>query len=90
MDEEQHILSDWERHEIFTKSKEKGLPKFVPDVIYNLRRFLVKELIDSIIAKLDSNDQNNDPKLSNHELLNEAKEYIGLQKILAEKLNRVV
>lgn len=91
MDEEQHNLSDWERHDILPQSKEKGLPKFVPDVIYNLRRFLVKELIDSILVKLKS-DQS-DPIVKkenfNKELLKEAQDYIGLQKILAEKLNRV-
>jgi len=91
MDEEQHNLSDWERHDILPQSKEKGLPKFVPDVIYNLRRFLVKELIDSILVKLksDQSDQLDKKEDFNIELLKEAQDYIGLQKILAEKLNRV-
>jgi len=89
MDEEQHVLSDWERHDILPKSKEKGLPKFVVDVIYNLRRFLVKELIDNILVKLKSEKETIEKNNSNRELLKEAKDYLGLQKILAEKLNRV-
>ena len=90
MDEEKHVLSDWERHDILPDSKEKGLPKFVPDVIYNLRRLLVKQLIDSILNTLKSpSSQNEEPAVSHKDLLMEVKDYIGLQKILAEKLNRV-
>jgi len=90
MDEEKYVLSDWERHNILPKSKEKGLPKFVPDVIYNLRRFLVKKIIDSITEKLNPNNQDFDLKISNKDLLTEVNDYNGLQIILADKLNRVV
>jgi len=90
MDEEKYVLSDWERHNILPKSKEKGLPKFVPDVIYNLRRFLVKKIIDSITEKLNPNNQDFDSKISNKDLLTEVNDYNGLQIILADKLNRVV
>ncbi len=90
MDEEKYILSDWERHNIFPKGKEKELPKFVPDVIYNLRMFLVEELISSIMQSLNLNEQKKDSNISNHDLLIEVKDYNGLRKILAEKLNRVL
>ncbi len=68
----------------------KDLPKLVPDVIYNLRMFLVKELIGSIMGKLNPDEQNEDINISNKELLNEVNDYNGLRTILAEKLNRVV
>jgi len=90
MDEEQHVLSDWERHEIIPKSKEKGLPKFVPDVIYNLRMHLVKELILATKKNMGELSQNENSIQLSRELLDEIKDYIGLQKILSEKLNRVV
>ncbi|NOQ92095.1 MAG: DNA primase, partial [Flavobacteriaceae bacterium] len=90
MDEEQYVLSDWERHDIIPKSKERGLPKFVPDVIYNLRMYLVKELILSTKKNMGELSQNESSIQSSRELLDEIKDYIGLQKILAEKLNRVI
>jgi DNA primase len=90
MDDEKYNISDWGRHNIFPKTKVKDLPKLVPDVIYNLRMFLVKELIGSIMGKLNPDEQNEDINISNKELLNEVNDYNGLRTILAEKLNRVV
>lgn len=90
MDEERYALSDWGRHNIFPKSKEKDLPKFVPDVIYNLRWHLVEELIGSIMKRINPQVQEENTNNSNQELLIEVKDYNGLREILAKKLNRVV
>ena len=88
MDEEAYSLSDWERHDIFPKSKEAGLSKFVPDIIYNLRMLLVKEIIESISKKI-ATDSENSVALSREDLM-ETKNYIELKKTLAEKLNRII
>ena len=90
MDEEKHAISDWERHNIFPKTKVKDLPKLIPDVIYNLRMFLVDELINKILGKLNPKEQEDTSNDSNQELLIEVKNYNDLRKILAEKLNRVL
>jgi len=90
MDEERYALSDWARHNIFPKSKEKDLPKFVPDVIYNLRWHLVEQLIGSIMKRINPQVQEESTNKSNQELLIEVKDYNGLREILAKKLNRVV
>jgi len=90
MDEERYALSDWGRHNIFPKSKERDLPKFVPDVIYNLRWHLVEQLIGSIMKKINPEVQEESTNKSNQELLIEVKDYNGLREILAKKLNRVV
>ncbi|MCF6297351.1 MAG: DNA primase [Flavobacteriaceae bacterium] len=90
MDEEKQSLSDWERHDIWPTSKKDQLPKFIPDVIYNLRRFLVKKLIGSIMEKVKINGEEKNSTNSNQELLTEVNDYNELQIILAEKLNRVV
>ncbi len=90
MDEERYALSDWKRHNIFPKSKEKDLPKFVPDVIYNLRWHLVEQLIGSIMKRINPEVQEDSTNKSNQELLIEVKDYNGLREILAKKLNRVV
>lgn len=87
MDEEKYVLSDWERHEIIPKNKERGLPKFVPDVIYNFRGLLVKEKINALKEKTKNTENTIE---NNQEILKMVNEYSGLRILLSEKLNRVV
>ncbi len=87
MDEEKYVLSDWERHEIIPKKKERGLPKFVPDVIYNFRGLLVEEKINALKEKTKNIENTIE---NNQEILMMVNEYSGLRILLSEKLNRVV
>ena len=87
MDEEKYVLSDWERHEIIPKKKERGLPKFVPDVIYNFRGLLVEEKINALKEKTKNIENTIE---NNQEILKMVNEYSGLRILLSEKLNRVV
>jgi DNA primase len=87
MDEEKYVLSDWERHDIIPKKKVRGLLKFVPDVIYNLRELLVEQKINSLKEKAKNMD--NTMEIS-QDILMMVNEYSGLRVLLAEKLNRVV
>ncbi|MET2983764.1 DNA primase [Aureibaculum conchae] len=83
MDEEKHTLSDWERKEIYVRSKEKELPKLVMDAILNLRRILIelkiKELVEEEV-----------PEEERQSMLEMIVNYTQLKKLLYEKLNRVV
>lgn len=83
MEEEKYTLSDWERKNIFVKSKEHHIPKLVSDVVLNLRRVLIAQKIQEIT---------NDFKENQHkkEKMEEIMNYTQLRKLLFDKLHRVV
>ncbi|WP_457619238.1 DNA primase [Lutibacter sp.] len=82
MDDEKHTLSDWKRKNIITKSKENDLAKMVLDAIYNLRRVLIEEKINSLISNENTNDREH--------VLETVVNYTSLKLRLFERLNRVV
>jgi len=90
MDEEQYVLSDWERHEIMVKTKESKLSKLIMDVIYNLRRILIEDKIKSLVAELDPKNQPEKVVETNQSDLEMVQKYTELKKLLFEKLNRVL
>ncbi|AMC10922.1 DNA primase [Lutibacter profundi] len=83
MDEEKHTLSDWKRKNIVIKSKEKDLAKMVLDAIYNLRRVLIEEKINSLISVNENIDER-------EQVLETVVNYTNLKLRLFERLNRVV
>ncbi len=83
MDDEKYILSDWERKEIFVRTKEKSLSKLVMDAILNLRRILIELKIKELVEKETPDDERNT-------ILEMIVNYTHLKKLLYEKLNRVV
>ena len=83
MDDEKHILSNWERKDITVKSKESDLSKMVLDAIYNLRRVLIEEKISSLIANINEESER-------EQILETVVNYTGLKQRLFERLNRVV
>ena len=83
MDEEKHTLSDWKRKNIVIKSKEKDLAKMVLDAIYNLRRVLIEEKINSLISVNENIDER-------EHILETVVNYTNLKLRLFERLNRVV
>ncbi len=90
MEEERHILSSWEKHDIFVKDKESYLPKLVMDVLYNLRRLLIAEKIDSLKVDLQAGQESSTVILDNSDTLESIRDYTALKQLLFEKLNRVV
>ena len=74
-------LSNWESKNIEVKSETEVLTKSVNDVVFNLRRVLIEELVKErlIIEKEYSNEEK-------EEIMN----YNSLRIRLFEKLNRVV
>ncbi len=88
MDEEKYKLSDWERKNIFVKSKMEHIPKLVNDVVLNLRRILIAEKINEIKTLVQENqfEDLQDKKQQLEEVMN----YTDLRRLLFEKLHRVV
>ncbi|NLP58609.1 DNA primase [Lutibacter sp. B1] len=85
MDDEKYILSNWERKEIYIKSKKSDLSKMVLDAIYNLRRILIEKKINTLRNTiLEANDSNRD------QILETIVDYTFLSKNLNERLNRVI
>jgi len=86
MDDERHVLSNWARKNIFSKSKESDsiLMKDVQDVIYNLRRILIQEKINSLSFINFENEEKRQQEFELHA------NYIYLRKLLFDRLNRVV
>jgi DNA primase len=83
MDEEKHLLSNWESKNIEVKSSLEVLRKSVNDAVFNLRRILIGKKIEDLIK--ESISQN-----SNTVNLDLVKSYTGLKMRLFSKLNRVV
>ncbi len=82
MDEEKHVLSDWESKDILVKTKEDSLSKLVLDAIYNIRRVLIESKIMELMGLLGKdNDSRN--------IMEDIKNYTELKKLLFDRLNRV-
>ena len=90
MEEERHILSSWEKHDIFVKEKESYLPKLVMDVLYNLRRLLIAEKIHALKTDLQSGQEAASEIPDNSDTLESIRDYTALKQLLFEKLNRVI
>ncbi len=86
MDEEKHHLHQWDRKLIFVKEKKEGVAQIVAETILNLRRHLVAKKIDELSAQFKDETSAENPE----ETLQAVTDYIGLKKVLSEKLNRVL
>jgi DNA primase len=86
MDEEKYGLHQWDRKLIFVKEKKDNVAQVVNETILNLRRHLVTKKIDELSAQFSQEDNST----AGQEALQSVTDYIGLKKILSEKLNRVL
>lgn len=84
MEEERYILHDWARKDIYPKAKEKGIAQLASETILTLRCFLVKRRINVLQS------ETKDVEKDNREILEEIMNYIQLNKLLNQKLNRVL
>ncbi len=84
MEEEKYVLHDWERKDIFPKGKEAGVAQLVSETILSLRCFLIKKRIHHLQKETE------DPAKDNREILEEILRYMQLNKLLNQKLNRVL
>ncbi|HEY9169627.1 MAG TPA: DNA primase [Lutibacter sp.] len=83
MDDERHVLSNWERKEIYIRSKKSDLSKMVLDAIYNMRRILIEQKINSLITEIGVEKERD-------KILESIVDYNNLKTRLFERLNRVV
>ncbi|WP_152285597.1 DNA primase [Flavicella marina] len=83
MDDEKHILSDWESQDIMVTAKDEVLPKLVTDAILNLRRVLIERKIKELIEEMGEGKER-------ESILEMVVDYTGLKKKLFEKLNRIL
>ncbi|NNE03172.1 MAG: DNA primase [Eudoraea sp.] len=84
MEEEKYTLHNWESKDIFPKEKENTVSQLVSETILTLRCYLIKKRISSLQKNTEAS--NND----NSEILEEIVNYLQLNKLLNNKLNRVL
>lgn len=85
MDEEQYVLHDWERMEIFVKGKKAEIGRLVNETILALRRYLVNRKINELNREIKEV-----PPEESTGILQDIMDYISLKKVLSGKLNRVM
>lgn len=85
MEDERHSLSNWERKDIFPKSKSETVAQLVSETILSLRC----HLIDRKVKGFQSQTLQNKNEV-NRNVLEEVKDYYGLKILLSRKLNRVL
>ncbi|MDX1272773.1 DNA primase [Bizionia paragorgiae] len=85
MEDERHSLSDWERKDIFPKSKSETVAQLVSETILSLRCHLIDRKVKGFQAETFQNKNE-----VNRNILEEVKDYYGLKILLSRKLNRVL
>ena len=83
MDNEKYFLHDWEKNNIYPKSKKDTLAQLTIETILNFRCFLIDKKVNRYIDNSCSDEINNSS-------LEEVVNYSKLKKLLSEKLNRVL
>ncbi len=86
MEEEKYELHNWERKDIYPKEKIVGVAQLVSETILTLRCFLIKKRM----ASLQEHTQDVASDADNRETLEEIMNYLNLNKLLNQKLNRVL
>ncbi len=86
MEEEQYELHDWDRQNIFVKTKKETLSRLVSETILSLRRFLINQKIDELSSQVKAPD----PEIDSSAILQDIMDYLSLKKVLSDKLNRVM
>ena len=77
------FLHDWEKNNIYPKSKKATLAQLTVETILNFRCYLIDKKVDGFKGQDNTNQINN----SN---LEEVVNYSKLKKLLSDKLNRVL
>ena len=80
MDNEKHVLHNWEKNNIYPKSKINAISQLTIETILNLRCNLIDKKVSEF--KNENIDQSN--------VLEQVVNYMKLKRLLSEKLNRVL
>ncbi len=84
MNEDQYQLHDWEKKNIFVKSRDSQVPQLVNETILTLRKLLIDKKIEEL------QNQVQDKELHHAEILEEVMSYYQLKQVVSKKLNRVI
>ena len=84
MNEDQYQLHDWEKKNIFVKSRDSQVPQLVNETILTLRKLLIDKKIDELQGQVQ------DKELHHAEILEEVMSYYQLKQVVSKKLNRVI
>ena len=89
MNDEQHMLHNWEAKNIFVKTKSKTISQMATETILSLRWFLVNNLINEITTEIQKPSEER-PSLDNSEILSMINDYNILKNNFSKKLGRVI
>jgi len=84
MEEEKYTLHNWERKDIYPKDKGNGVAQLVSETILTLRCYLIKKRMFELQQQTENIEE--DHKETIEEIMN----YLNLNKLLNQKLNRVL
>ena len=84
MEDEKYELHQWERKDIYPKSKDLTISQLVSETILTLRCYLIKKRIEAL--QKDTEAVNEDHSETLEEIMN----YLQLNTLLNKKLNRVL
>ncbi|MFZ0490469.1 MAG: DNA primase [Salegentibacter sp.] len=85
MEEERYQLHDWDRMDIFVKEKTDSIARLVSETILTLRRYLVSRKIEELKEAVKENSDED-----HSSTLQDVMDYLTLNKVLSNKLNRVM
>lgn len=85
MEEERYQLHDWDRMDIFVKEKTDSVSRLVSETILTLRRYLVSRKIEELKETVKESAGED-----HSSTLQDVMDYLSLNKVLSNKLNRVM
>ena len=84
MNEEKYNLHQWEKKNIFVKTRDQQIGLMVTETILSLRKHLVNRKIESLQAEMEN------PREEYKALLEDVMSYYQLRRLVSNKLNRVL
>ena len=84
MNEEKYNLHQWEKKNIFVKTRDQQIGLMVTETILSLRKHLVNRKIESLQAEMEN------PQEGHKALLEDVMSYYQLRRLVSNKLNRVL
>jgi len=84
MNDEQYMLHDWERNNIFPKAKTQSIAQLVNETILSLRCYLIDQKVNGFKQETIEHPENTKT------VLEDVMNYSNLKMLLSRKLNRVL
>src|SRR5690606_18982169 len=84
MDEEKHNLHNWEKQNIFVRSKDSSVQQYVTETILTLRSYLIFGVIEGLKKQIQENPE------KARDLLTDVVDYNNLKHTFSSELGRVM